>query len=185
MNVIANFVGFQVGWFSSVLGGAQQLPWIGPLAVFIIVGIHLARAKRFKAELTLVIACGLIGTVFDSLLVISGWVQYPSGMFATMVAPYWIIGMWFLFATTLNLSMGWMKGRPLLAAVLGLVSGPLTYVAGHKLGGIEFANQPYALAALGIGWAVMMPLLMKLAERFDGITVEEPINEEPVNAPAG
>ncbi len=177
MNIFANFAAFQLGWFSSVLGGANEMPWIGPIAVFAIVAFHLARAERFTAELTLIVICGALGTLFDSLLVYMGWVEYPSGMFLNQAAPYWIIGMWFLFATTLNLSMRWMKGRPLLAAVLGLVSGPLTYIAGHKLGGIEFADQPAALAALGIGWAIMMPLLMKLAERFDGVTPAAPMQE--------
>ncbi|MDJ0759664.1 MAG: DUF2878 domain-containing protein [Woeseiaceae bacterium] len=168
MNVLINFAAFQVGWFSSVLGGAKQLPWAGPLAVLAIVALHLYRSDKPQAELKLILACGLIGTVFDSLLVAANWVGYPSGMFSAFMAPYWIIAMWMLFATTLNVSMGWMKGRPWLAAAMGLVAGPLTYIAGHKLGGIEFANQTAALIALGLGWAVMMPALMKLAGHLDG-----------------
>lgn len=167
MNVLINFIAFQFGWFSSVLGGAKQLPWAGPVAVLAIVALHLYRSDRPQAELKLIFACGLLGTVFDSLLVAAGWVGYPSGMFSAVMAPYWIIAMWMLFATTLNISMGWMKGRPLLAAATGLVAGPLTYVAGHKLGGIEFANQTAALVALGIGWAVIMPALMQLAAYLD------------------
>ncbi len=167
MNVLINFAAFQVGWFSSVLGGAKQLPWAGPLAVLAIVALHLYRSDKPQVELKLILACGLIGTVFDSLLVAANWVGYPSGMFSSVMAPYWIIAMWMLFATTLNVSMGWMKGRPLLAAVMGLIAGPLTYVAGHKLGGIEFATQTAALVALGVGWAVIMPALMKLAAYLD------------------
>ena len=167
MNILINFVAFQFGWFSSVLGGAKQLPWAGPLAVIAIVALHLYRSDRPQAELKLVFACGLIGTVFDSLLVALGWVGYPSGMFSAVMAPYWIIAMWMLFATTLNISMGWMKGRPILAAVTGMVAGPLTYLAGHKLGGIEFSNQAAALVALGAGWAVIMPGLMRLASHLD------------------
>ena len=167
MNVLINFIAFQFGWFSSVLGGAKQLPWAGPLAVLAIVALHLYRTENPQSELKLIFACGLIGTVFDSVLVAAGWVGYPSGMFSNVMAPYWIIAMWMLFATTLNISMGWMKGRPLLAAVTGLVAGPLTYLAGHKLGGIEFANQTAALVALGIGWAVIMPGLMHLASQLD------------------
>ncbi|MDJ0919216.1 MAG: DUF2878 domain-containing protein [Woeseiaceae bacterium] len=168
MNLFINFAAFQVGWFSSVLGGAKQLPWAGPLAVLAIVALHLYRSDKPQVELKLILACGVLGTVFDSLLVAANWVGYPSGMFSSFMAPYWIIAMWMLFATTLNVSMGWMKGRPWLAAVMGLIAGPLTYIAGHKLGGIEFANQTAALIALGLGWAVMMPALMKLAEHLDG-----------------
>ena len=70
------------------------------------------------------------------------------------------------------MSMRFMRGRPLLAAVFGLVGGPLAYLAGHKIGGIQFVDQAAALAMLAIGWAVMMPLLMQLGERFDGVTTE-------------
>ncbi len=170
MPIIVNFAAFQVGWFSSVIGAAQQLPWIGPTAVLFVVLLHLSRAKKPVAELSLIATCGIIGAFYDSLLVAMGWVTYPSGMFSDLMAPYWIITMWMLFATTLNVSMKWLKGRPLLASVLGLVAGPLTYVAGHKLEGIEFVNQTAALAALGIGWALLMPMLMSLAEQMDGMT---------------
>ena len=77
--------------------------------------------------------------------------------------------MWMLFATTLNVSMQWLRARPLLAALMGFVAGPLSYVAGEKLGGMTFVNETAALAALAIGWAVMMPLLMRLATRLNGV----------------
>ena len=78
----------------------------------------------------------VIGAGFDSALVNSGWVSYASGQFSAYIAPYWIITMWMLFATTLNVSMRWMRGKPVLAAVFGLIGGPAAYLAGQKLGGI-------------------------------------------------
>ena len=73
-----------------------------------------------------------------------------------------------LFATTLNVSLKWMKRRYLLAAVFGGLGGPLAYYAGHRLGAVGFSDIQTALLAVGIGWAFIMPLLMLLAERFDG-----------------
>ncbi|NCF25094.1 MAG: DUF2878 family protein [Gammaproteobacteria bacterium] len=170
MNLLINLTAFKLGWLSSVFGGAQQLPWLGPLVVFIAVAIHLARAERPGSELMLIASCGLIGAVFDSALVAAGWVTFPSGMFSDLMAPYWIVTMWMLFGTTINLSMRWMRGRPLLAAAFGFVGGPLAYIAGHKIGGIEFGDQTAAIAMLAIGWAVIMPLLMHLGERLDGVS---------------
>ena len=77
--------------------------------------------------------------------------------------------MWMLFATTLNVSMRWMRGKPRLAAFFGLYGGPAAYLAGQALGGIILVNQWAALIALAIGWAVMMPILMRLSEEFDGM----------------
>lgn len=172
MNVLVNFAAFQIGWFSSVIGAAQQMPWLGPLAFLIVLAIHLRQASRPVSELGLVIACGVIGIFFDSLLVAAGWVTYPSGLFNDLMAPYWIVTMWMLFGTTLNLSMGWMKGKPLLAVVLGAIGGPSSYYAGQKLGGIQFLDLVPAMVALAIGWGVVMPVLMRLAEYFDGLTEE-------------
>jgi hypothetical protein len=181
MPLVINFVAFQVGWFSSVLGGAEGLPWLGPIAVLLIVAYHLYRAEQAQKELLLVVFCGLLGAVFDSVLVSLNWVGYPSGTFVDGIAPYWIIGMWMLFATTLNMSMRWLKNRYLIAAVLGLVAGPLSYVAGQKLGGIEFIDRPSALVALGIGWAVIMPALMYLSNRLDGYGPVKPdIHKESI-----
>lgn len=148
------------------------MPWAGPVAVFFIIAYHMYRAEEPRKEFYLVIFCGLIGAIFDSILVTTGWVGYPSGMFVSGVAPYWIIAMWMLFATTLNLSMRWLKNRYLLASAMGLVAGPLSYLAGHKLGGIEFIDQTRALIAFGIGWAVMLPALMLTSNRLDGYNNE-------------
>jgi len=49
-----------------------------------------------------------------------------------------------------------------------LLGGPVSYLAGQKLGGIILVDQTSALLALGIGWAAMMPLLLRLSETFDG-----------------
>ena len=168
MPLIANFVIFQIGWFSSVLGAAYQLPLLGPLVVLVAIVLHLRFAQRPLPELALIAACGVIGAFFDSSLVVFGWVAYPSGMFHQSLAPYWIIGMWMLFATTLNVSLGWLRGRAWLAAILGLIAGPMSYVGGQKLGGITFVDQTAALLTLGIGWAIMLPALSLLAEVLDG-----------------
>jgi hypothetical protein len=172
MNLLVNVAAFKLGWISSVVGGAQQMPWLGPLVVSIAIALHLSRAERPRSELLLILSCGLIGTVFDSVLVAAGWVTFPSGMFSDLMAPYWIITMWMLFGTTINMSMRWMRGRPVLAAVFGLAGGPLAYLAGHKIGGIQFVDQTAALAMLAVGWAVIMPLLVQLGERFDGMSRE-------------
>ena len=169
MNLLINFAAFQIGWFSSVIGAAQQMPWLGPLVLVGVLAIHLRQAQRPAFELRLIAVCGIIGVFFESLLVIAGWVTYPSGFFMEPLAPYWIITMWMLFGTTLNISMGWMKRRPLLAALFGAIGGPASYYAGHKLGGIEFLDFYPAMIALALGWALFMPILMWLAERFDGV----------------
>ncbi|MDJ0910705.1 MAG: DUF2878 domain-containing protein [Woeseiaceae bacterium] len=169
MGMLVNIAAFQVGWFSSVIGGAQQMPWLGPLAALIVLSIHLYIARQPSREIVLIVCAAALGAAFDSALLAAGWVQYSSGLFSDYVAPYWIITMWMLFATTLNVSLRWMRTRPLVASVFGLIGGPLSYIAGQKLGGVVLVNEVAALAALGIGWAIFMPLLLWLSKNFDGI----------------
>lgn len=169
MLLLTNLLLFDVAWFFSVFGGAQQLPWLGPLAVLVVLGIHFRVARQPFEEALLIISCAIIGAAFDSILVTAGWVNYSSGLFSAYLPPYWIITMWMLFATTLNVSMRWLRGKPGLAALIGFLGGPAAYIAGQKLGGIIFINQIAALSTLAIGWAVMMPALMRLSENLDGM----------------
>jgi len=174
---VANFAAFQFGWFSSVYGGAQHMPWLGPIAVLFALTLHFAFARGRRDELILVLSCAVIGAVFDSALVAAGWVQYPSGMFVDFAAPYWIIGMWMLFATTLNVSMRWLRNRQLLAAACGFVGGPIAYLTGQKLGGIVLVDQFAALLTLAVGWALLMPVLLWLASAFDGFAARSEVSK--------
>jgi len=169
---LLNFIAFQIAWFACVLGGANDLALAGTLTVIAAVALHASIARRPGTELQLVLLVTLIGTVWDSLIVTLGLMSYPSGMFAAGIAPHWIIAMWALFATTLNISMSWMKGRAVAAALMGGIGGPLAYLAGHRLGGVEIAELSLALTVQGLGWAVIMPLLTTLASRFNGVDPE-------------
>ena len=169
MLILTNVVVFQVAWLVSVIGGAQQMPWLGPVAALLALALHVHTARKPFEEVLLVVICALIGAGFDSILVAAGWVTYKAGLFSDYFAPYWIISMWMLFAMTLNVSMRWLRGQPKLAALLGLYGGPASYLGGQALGGIVLSNQVAALLALAVGWAVMLPILMWLSENLDGM----------------
>ena len=169
MWLLLNLVIFDIAWFSSVVGGAREMPWLGPLAVLVALMIHCRAARNLTEEVLLILSCAIIGSIFDSFLVASGWVTYKAGLVSDHLAPYWIITMWMLFATTLNVSMRWLRGRPWLAALFGAIGGPISYLTGEELGGIVLSNQSAALVALAIGWAIMMPMLIRLSEVLDGM----------------
>lgn len=166
--VILNALIFQVGWFCCVLAGANQMPWLGSSVALLIVAWHLSGAARPSTELALVLIAATLGGIWDSLLVSAGVLQYPSGTLVTGTAPHWIVAMWLLFATTLNVSLRWLKARLALAALMGALAGPAAYFAGYKLGGVQIPDLPHALAVLAVGWSLFMPLLMVLSNRLDG-----------------
>jgi hypothetical protein len=168
MDKLINFLLFQLGWFACVLGGAYGQPWAGTGIALTIVVLHLARLPQPKGEALLLLAAAGIGLVWDSLLVTLGWLDYPSGILVPHTAPMWIVAMWMLFATTLNSSMGWMKAYKKLSVLLGALFGPLAYYAGARLGGVILVEPVAAMAALAVGWAALMPLLLMLTERLAG-----------------
>ncbi|MDH3287056.1 MAG: DUF2878 domain-containing protein [Betaproteobacteria bacterium] len=168
MTLFVNFVLFQIGWFACVLGAAHGLPWIGALAAAAIIGLHLARATQPKLELALVAAAAVLGALFETFLVQAGWVRFETGVLFEDMAPYWMVALWAIFATTLNVSLRSLRPHLGLAALLGAAGGPAAYYAGARLGALELPAAGIALGAIGIGWAILTPALLRAARRLDG-----------------
>jgi len=167
--VIVNLVAFQVGWFACVLGAANGYPLLGPLMVFAVVMLHIGLAARPRRELALIAFAGVLGALFDSAIVRTGWIAYANGTIWVGIAPYWIIAMWLSFATTLNVSLRWLRNQLWIGVGLGAIGGPVSYLAGEQLGALQLIQTSAALAALAVGWALFIPGLILLSERLDGV----------------
>ena len=167
--IISNFLLFQLGWFACVLGGANQLGWLGSLLAISVITWHLLRAQQPTAEIRLLLIAFAIGLLFESLLSLTGISQYSSGLVVEGFPPHWMVLMWPLFATTLNVSMRWMKmlALPWVALLAGLLA-PASYVAGQRLGAISFNDTLLALSVIALGWAILFPLLITSAKRYNG-----------------
>lgn len=165
MGLAINFIGFQIGWFACVIGAAQGQVILAISVVGLIVAHHLYKNNSY-AELFIILIAMVIGFFWESYLVTSGWLSYGLAADSVVFAPLWLVAMWALFATTINFSMAWLKQRWLLASFMGSVFGPLAFIAGEKLGAVQFIDRPSALLALALGWASLMPLLLWLADLF-------------------
>lgn len=178
-SIITNFILFHLGWFACVLGGAWDMPWLGLCYAAAIIAIHLSLAHTLTAELRLILLAGIYGLFTDTLLVNTGWLQYTSGYLIAGVAPYWVVALWMLFATTLNITFSWLKRRYLLATVLGAIAGPMAYLSGEQLGAATLVQPTSALLLLALIWGIAMPMLAFFAERWDGISTEPLMSEQP------
>ena len=166
--LILNIGLFQAGWLACVIGAARGLPLLGPAAAAAIVGWYALRAGRPARVLMLAAAAIALGAAFDSTLAALGWIRFAPPADESWLAPWWMLALWALFSTTLNVSLAWLHERPAVAAALGAVSGPLAYWAGQGLGALELRAPSAALAALALGWAALLPALLLLARRLDG-----------------
>jgi hypothetical protein len=162
-HVLVNLAVFKVAWTAVVISAAAGAPVIGGIAVAVAVGIHLWSNENPDNEIRLLFVAAAIGFAWESVLVLAGLLEYSSGIWVSGLAPYWIVAMWVLFATTLNVGMRWLRRSTAIAAVAGAIGGPLAFFAGASIGAVELVSPAIALIAIGIGWAVMLPLLVKLA----------------------
>ena len=163
---VINVALFQAAWFAAVLGAARGMPWLGPLAMVPTLAIHLALQENRRGEVRLLLAAGLLGLIFDTVFVAGGVFTPLQHLFPRPISPPWMICLWLNFAATLNVSMAWLRGRYLLAALFGAIGGPLAYYSGAKMGATEALPTTTGMLLLAIGWGIMTPLLGLLARAF-------------------
>ena len=163
-----NLVLYQAGWLGCVVGAGHGQPLAGATAALAVVMVHLSLATRPLRSALTVMAAAVVGVVFESALVLAGWVVYPGRSLAIGLAPLWMVTLWAAFATTLDNSLAWMQQRHSVAALFGAVGGPLSYWAGERLGALRLEQPLPALLAIAAGWAIATPLLLELARRVQG-----------------
>jgi len=169
-----NLVGYQIVWFSAVIGASRGLWWSGVVAAGTFAILHLALVRQTRTQrvvdirlMAVAIGCGLL---MDGSLSLSGLAHYAASDIALPSggAPLWILSMWAAFALTLRHSMTFLLNRTLLAAVFGGIGGPLAYLgASRGWQAIDFAEPRWAaLLTLAIGWGIAILLLTTRAARW-------------------
>ena len=162
-----NFLAFEAAWLAAVTGGAAGRGLLMSLPVVAVVAIHLAINKnRLRSEVGLILAVTLFGFLLETGFLGAGLIRYTGMTEGQVLPPVWIAALWFGFGTLPNACLAWLKGRWFLQAVLGLVSGPLTYWAGVKLGAATLPDPGAggALFAIGVAWALALPAIFLMAE---------------------
>jgi len=155
--LLANIAFFHLGWLGCVAGAGRGLYWLGPALGLALVARHIASASERRAEVRLIALAMALGVVADSALAALHFVTYAGASWPPF-APAWIVVLWALFATTLRHALGFLHGRWALAALLGSVSGPLSYLAGERLGAVSLGV--HGLPALAVAWGLALPILL-------------------------
>jgi hypothetical protein len=181
-SILVNLSLFKAGWLASVFTAAASVPAAGATVVAVVVAVHLFRAENVEKEAQLLLFAALLGLGWESLLVSFGLVQYSIGSAFPGVAPYWIVGMWVLFATTINVGLRWLHKHIAIAAIAGAFGGPLSFIAGEKVGAVSFPDPQVSLLVIAAGWALLLPLLVRIAARSfeepDAVRIERSRNRD-------
>lgn len=171
----SSFIGYQLVWFVAVIFAGRGQPWPGVVAALAFVAWQLAVSPQRRAALQVLAVAVVSGVVIDGLVRGLHLADYAAAVPALPAdgAPLWILGLWACFSLTLGGPLRALGTRPLLAAVLGGIGGPLAYAgAARGWDALTFhAPEWQALALLGVGWAVAMPLLAALTHRWSIVRV--------------
>ena len=162
MAKVWNFIFFQVGWFACVLGAANGQAFWADLATLLYVLIHVWQSEDKKAEGILLFKVFILGVSADSLIMNMGFLDFNDVWPSRYLSPAWMWALWVLVASTMNGSLSWLKGKPILGAILGAIAGPLSYEAGMKLGAGDWGSdhQWIGFALVSVVWALAIPLFL-------------------------
>jgi hypothetical protein len=169
-----NMLWMQALWFGAVIGAAQNQLWLAPILLMGFAFWEFRPDRRVYGDFQLMLVAVLIGLILDTTWVRLGWLEFAAGWALSERAPLWILLLWAGLALTLNHSLAWLQSRLVLAAVLGGVSSPLSYLAAARLGAVTIVSESGVwLVGLGLSWAVALPLLLWLANHFKHLKQEE------------
>ncbi len=163
---VLNVVLMQTAWFACVLGAARGNFVIGPAAVGFMTALHLGLLSRDRRREGLFIAAAaFFGFLLETSLTAAGGHMPNRGYLPSPLGPLWMTALWANFATLLDHSLAWLRGRPFLAVLAGAAGGPAAYLAGERLGAVVISGS-YGILLLAAAWGVAMPLLAELSGRY-------------------
>ena len=155
-----NFILFQLGWFACVWCAAnQKVLWavIGTMAYIV---FHIWWSDTPKLELALLVKAVIYGVSADTLIMYLDLLDFRDNWPVPYLSPVWMWVLWALVASTINSSLSWLRGRPLLGAILGAISGPMSYEAGVRMGAGTWGprGQVMGMLLIAVNWGIAIPL---------------------------
>jgi Protein of unknown function (DUF2878) len=165
MKFWASLIGYQLVWVTAVIGAQRGLAWPGIAAMLLYAAGQLVVAHRYKADLSLMAAAIVMGLLLDSGLSLAGLARYAAPWPLLGITPAWILALWTAFSLTFTQSLAYLQTRLWLAALLGAVGGPLSYLgAARGWHVLTFPDPAWrALLYLSIGWGLATPILARVA----------------------
>ncbi|WP_197712281.1 DUF2878 domain-containing protein [Polynucleobacter necessarius] len=147
----------QLGWFACVLGAANKQVLWAVLGTMAYIAFHVWNLDQPRRSLRLLTRALIYGVVVDTLIVhLVGYLDFQDPWPSAYLSPVWMWVLWVLVATTINGSLSWLRGRP----VLGAICGPMSYEAGIRMGAGAWppGGQTIGFILVGVVWAIAIPL---------------------------
>src|SRR6266404_6898622 len=164
---VTNLLSFGIGWFACVVGAANGTPSYGVAVAAMLLALNILVAEDALHEARVIVTVGAIGFAIDTMLAWTGilvfdpWTSNPSWL-----CPIWLVAIWMMFGSMLTASLARLAPRTAVAAIMGAIAGPLSYLAAAKMGALAIpASVAPRVATISIIWAVVFPGWLKFANR--------------------
>ena len=173
-NPMINFLIFQTAWLVAILASAHGWTLVSILTISIATFLNLRLLGNYAVNVRLVLLAIILGIVVDSAAIYLHVMSFPlNDWWPSLLAPIWMTGLWALFASTLNGYLKWMLSYPSWASLSAAILGPLAYIAGEKLGALEFISSDYKLIYLALLWLSAMAILLRANHTWTRIYAKE------------
>ena len=162
---LINFLWFQTIWWLVVLYQST----------FLVLGLLIAwliYSPLRKSDSKIMIAVLLLGTVVDSLLMVTGVFGFERGAWLSggashLIIPIWLVCLWAALGGSIQHSLSAFADKPLLAMFGGAVFAPLSYFGGQKFGAVTFGYSPLVTGLiLAVVWGAVFPACFLLAKKL-------------------
>lgn len=163
---LLNIVIFQLAWWALAISLAQKLHSLAYSVIAVGVLLHIFYISR-PGERRLWVSAAAAGFLMDLVFAGLGWIEFYQTSQLIFVGWAWLLGIWLLFAATLSHSLNWLLQKPILAAVLGAIFGPLTYyLAGRQFHLLQFQGDLWVtIAVYAICWGIYLYVIAKIYTR--------------------
>lgn len=178
MKKIIDIILFYIGWYIIVISARDEN--ILPVVLVGIVALihHLVwTRKNLKREILFIIIVTILGSTIDSINPSLGLIDFklktPSFIFGY---PLWLTTLWAIFATMFSHTFAGLHGKYLFCAIVGFIGGPISYIAGEKIGALSYlganlntltpimTDKFLTLGICGLEWSLIFPLCLWLYE---------------------
>lgn len=150
---------FDALWFSTVWGREN---WTG-LSLLLVIMLYASTWRYLwhrRNAIALLTGCGLLA---ELVMVLSGAISFSG----SNLLPVWLILLWLGFTAMALVVFPLFQQRYLLAALAGMIMGPVTYLAGIGLGAAQTSISLWWLAGIyGVLWAALMVLIVWLFGKY-------------------
>jgi hypothetical protein len=168
-NKLINLALFQGVWLVTVLGAANNNLWPGLMGFTVFLAVHYCLSSSAYADFLLAVCAVFIGLAAETIFVQTDLLVYSAKAIYVGIVPLWVLILWGNFALIMNGCLNWLQGRYVLAAVLGFMGAPLSYLGGIQLGA-AVAGTDLEIVLLGVAftYAVVTPCFLYMALRLAG-----------------